>query len=137
MVMFAVILTVAGIMNSCGQSASSPINLRFGKLDTNLDVTSTGQISVESGGVIDFESGSYLKFAGTSVSLSATGDGGISTSGTLSATTGISAGKYLGLTAITAMSDTTGWTGPRLFTFTGDSLYVYKANHTVVAFAKL
>ena len=41
--------------------------------------------------------------------------------------------KYLGITPVTAMSDTTGWTGIHLFTFTGDTLYIYKANHTVIA----
>jgi hypothetical protein len=41
--------------------------------------------------------------------------------------------KYLGITPVTAMSDTTGWTGIHLFTFTGDTLYIYKADHTVIA----
>ena len=63
--------------------------------------------------------------------------GAVSSTTTLSATTGTSAGKYLGLTAISTWADTTGWTGIRMFTFTGDSLYVYKANHTINAFAKL
>ena len=45
----------------------------------------------------------------------------------------VSVGKYVGLTAISAMSDTTGWSGIRMFTFTGDTLYVYKASHAVVS----
>lgn len=31
------------------------------------------------------------------------------------------------------LPDTTGWIGGEAFTFTGDSLYVYKANHTIVS----
>lgn len=45
--------------------------------------------------------------------------------------TTFSFGKTFGITAITAMSDTTGLTGIRLFTFTGDTLYVYKSDHTI------
>ena len=52
---------------------------------------------------------------------------------TVTATLGTNAGKYLGITPITAMSDTTGWAGIHLFTFTGDTLYIYKADHTVIA----
>jgi hypothetical protein len=45
--------------------------------------------------------------------------------------------KSLMLEAVATMADTTGWQGIHLFTFNGDSLYVYKATHTINAFAKL
>jgi hypothetical protein len=78
-------------------------------------VASGGKITVQSGGTLSIASGATLTNANV-----------------LTAAGVLNTGKYYGMTACSGWSDTTGWTGPKLFIFAAaDTIYFYTATHTI------
>jgi hypothetical protein len=138
-------LLILAVLAFAGLALAQTGYIQFDQGRQNLTVQSGGTVTVASGGILDVESGGYFKIAGTAVTSSAaelnTVD--VTTAGVAEASKALVLGatknvdtvrvQKLGMTAITAMTDTTGMVGPTIFTFTGDTLYVYKADHTVVS----
>lgn len=109
---------------------------------------------VANGGKVTFQTGSTLTMSPATVDSIRTASvktsgyliangasilrGGATVTGAISATTTVTGagilntGKYYGLTACAGWSDTTGWTGPRMFIFAAaDTIYFYTAAHTI------